>query len=189
MTLTETGILAATSGIGEGGSVHVVANNQVILSNSYIEMQTSGKETGAGQGGNLTVQAADIHLRQSNITTETAGIAQGGSIQLAADNQTTFNDSQINLKVSDQSMLDGDGGKGNGGDLVIQAADVTFTNGSLVNATTLGAGQGGSVNLQATHQIQLDGSTTSISSSSHGPGKAGFITLQGANLLLSLIHI
>ena len=82
-------------------------------------------------------------------------------------------------------MLDGDGGKGNGGDLVIQAADVTFTNGSLVNATTLGAGQGGSVNLQATHQIQLDGSTTSISSSSHGPGKAGFITLQGANLLLA----
>ncbi len=180
--ITDTRIDTATSASGAGGSVKMTADNQIVFDFSIIETETNGLSDIADKGGSLTVEAGkNIMLTETRINAETKGYAQGGSVTLNAGNQVISDNSNISLDAKG-TQLDQ---LGNGGNFILQANDIKLTNGARISTATSGAGQSGTIHLQAKNQIDLSGQKTLVSSSSHGPGAAGLINLQATSLSLA----
>ena len=180
--ITDTRIDTATSASGAGGSVKMTADNQIVFDFSIIETETNGLSDIADKGGSLTVEAGkNIMLTETRINAETKGYAQGGSVTLNAGNQVISDNSNISLDAKG-TQLDQ---LGNGGNFILQANDIKLTNGARISTATSGAGQSGTIHLQAKNQIDLSGQKTLVSSSSHGPGAVGLINLQATSLSLA----
>ncbi|MEL6710192.1 MAG: hypothetical protein AAFO08_00530, partial [Pseudomonadota bacterium] len=181
ITLADTAITAETRGSGAGGSVWLEAHDQVGMHNSLITMETRSETADAGDGGDLVIQATDITLTDDTaITAETRGSGAGGSVWLEARDQVAMHNSAITMATYSELA-----NAGKGGDLIIQATDITLATGTVITAETLSSGQGGPVRLVAIDQIRLSGQDTQINSSSHGPGAAGTVRIQAANLTLT----
>ena len=178
--LTGSQITTIVNNSGQGGSVRLEARDQVGMHNSLITMETNSEAANAGAGGKLEIQAADITLADTAITAETRGSGAGGSVWLEARDQVAMHNSAITMATYSELA-----NAGKGGDLIIQATDITLATGTVITAETLSSGQGGPVRLVAIDQIRLSGQDTQINSSSHGPGAAGTVRIQAANLTLT----
>lgn len=110
-------------------------------------------------GGNLTAEAGKIELWSLN----------NGEVVLSNNNDTfTISNSPNiseygNINLSAAASLDVSGsGSGN---VQLQGKQISFTDGSLILANTLGADPGGNVNIKATESLQISGnSNTGIGS-------------------------
>jgi filamentous hemagglutinin family protein len=176
-------IMATTFSTGNGGSVRLMAEDAVGINGSGIFMTTSSEAVNAGKGGDLVIQATDIMLAGgAEINAETAGAGDGGSIRLVADDAVGISGSTIKMATSSEVV-----NAGKGGDLVIQAADITLAGGAEINAETSGAGAGGSVRLVA------DNGTVEISNSFIVTATATFSEVenagQGGDLLIQATDI
>ena len=179
--LTGSQITTIVNNSGQGGSVRLEARDQVGMHNSLITMETRSETADAGDGGDLVIQATDITLTDDTaITAETRGSGAGGSVWLEARDQVAMHNSAITMATYSELA-----NAGKGGDLIIQATDITLATGTVITAETLSSGQGGPVRLVAIDQIRLSGQDTQINSSSHGPGAAGTVRIQAANLTLT----
>ena len=184
-----TTIIVGTFGIEQAGSVKLKASNQVAINNSYITMEAFSQEVNAGNGGDLTVEAADIVLSDdTQIVVETRGVGQAGSVKLAASEWVTVNNSAIRLATTSW-----DENAGNGGDLTIDAMDIKLADQTQIVAGTSSAGQAGSGKLTAGKQVEMNNSFIMMATSSNetNAGKGGDLTIDATNIVLalSLIHI
>jgi filamentous hemagglutinin family protein len=145
-------ITAATVANGQGGSIQLKATNHIQMeSNSFINMIAKSQEEDAGSGGNLDMQATNIILADdAQIVTTTAGRGQGSSIRLTATDQVRLNNNSF-INMVTRSEEDHAGA---GGNLSIQAADITLSDDARITAATFGSGQGGSVFLEAVNQVE-----------------------------------
>ena len=67
----------------------------------------------------------------------------------------------------------GSSGSRNAGEIEVRGGQLTLTGGSQFDASTLGAGRGGTVTVQATEALMLTGSNSRLTSSTSGDGDAG----------------
>ena len=160
---------------GSGGDVVIVAEN-VHLDASSILTQTFGP----GRGGDVHLTAGRLTLENaSGINTNTLfGDGVGGDLVLNVRTTLSllggpFGGSQIqstNFNVG--TDLDGDGlvdVTGVGGHVTIHAGDSLVLSGdSRIASSTNGAGQGGTITIQAS-QVLLDGPGTGISFDTQQP--------------------
>jgi filamentous hemagglutinin family protein len=170
---------ADTFGKGDAGSIDINATKSINLDNSLIE-DAVGKDA-TGNGGKLNITTANLSLaKDSYITAATVGKGDAGSIDINAAESINLDNSSIDNEVRKDA-------EGNSGNLNITTANLSVTGFlSTINAETLGQGEAGLININATKSITLDKfGEISTSVTTDGEGNGGDINITTPDLTLT----
>ncbi len=116
-------LLAESYGTGKAGDILLTAGTLLVQSGAQVSISSLGE----GDGGDLTVNAGTIDL--SGISAD--GFSQSGLFAASGLPGLPFD------------------GRGKGGNLVINATDLTIRDGAQASASTVGVGEGGSLSVTA----------------------------------------
>ncbi len=201
-------LIASTLGRSRAGNVIINAQDQ---------MQMQGRRTiilsgagglfnrrlirASGRGGDIRINTNDLFLSDgTQLDASTNGIGRAGSVIIDARGQVYG--SGTNIFSSAGGFFDGEDFKaevirasGRGGDIRINTSDLFLSNGTQLNASTVGRGRAGSVIINAQNQVQVQGSGTAIFSRSGGispneeviqaGGRGGDVHIRTDDLFLS----
>jgi filamentous hemagglutinin family protein len=195
-------IFSGTFGPGQGGTVQVTATDTLTLaglSSGIFANTQPDVGVGAGNGGNIIVQAPRIALTAgAQINSETLGSGQGGTVQVTATDTLTLAGTSPDGKITSGISASTEGteaGAGNAGSIVVQAPRIALTGGGQINSGTMGPGQGGTVQVTASETLSLVGTTpdgkshSGISASTHGTeagaGDAGAVVVEARTVRIA----
>ena len=202
------GAVVGVSGT-EGGNLTVNANNLEISGNSILQGGTFASTGIAdGQSGDIILNATSglkidgstidnvVEIGNGgalNITTPNLALTNGGKITASTLGQG--NAGNITINVTDSVSLDtgristsvGEGAEGNDGALNITTSNLALTNGGQIVGSTLGQGDGGTINIDATESVTLDGTNAAIFNSVEegAVGNGGALNITTSNLALT----
>ncbi|MGK7897060.1 MAG: beta strand repeat-containing protein, partial [Xenococcus sp. (in: cyanobacteria)] len=193
-------ITASTFGQGNAGAVNITATDTITFDGQDSEGFNSGAfstvETDA------VGDAGGIDIRTANLT-----LTNGGKVIASTSGQG--NAGIVNINASDNILVDGEdpsddttaggifsnvssGAVGNAGGVEITTANLTLTNGGVVNASTFGQGNAGTLTINASGTISADGQdlegfNIGIFSdvNSNALGNAGGVEITTTNLTLT----
>lgn len=133
----------------DGESIHIRANQLNISDRSRIRTFTQG----SGIGGNIWIDVERLHAQSGGqIATNTGGMGNGGNIWLNAADAVILSGSTLTnngLLISALSSNVNSSATGNGGRLTISTRTLRLQGGAQINAITSGAGDAGSIQIQA----------------------------------------
>ena len=165
-------IATATFGPGQGGSLSVKIGDTLTLSGispdgafeSGIIAEAHGRESQAGDAGNIVVAANNIAIRDgATISGTTFGPGQGGNMSVTVKDTLTLSGTSPDSTLQSGLFANAQGrGKqaGNAGNVIVDAANVIATDLAAISSSTFGPGQGGTVSVTASDSIILSGSLT-----------------------------
>jgi filamentous hemagglutinin family protein len=185
LSLTNSYILASTFGPGKGGDILIKAANSITFSdNSVLDVSTLGKKENSGDAGSLAIETGSLSLTNSSfIQAVTTGTGKGGEIQIKAANGITLEDeSSLNVSTFGEEI-----GSGDGGSLAIETGSLSLTN-SFINASTVGIGNAGDIQIKAANGITLeDDSFLDVSTFGEeiGSGDGGSLAIETGSLSLT----
>lgn len=130
----------------------------VIRDTRPVGLEVNSGETLALVGGNVTLEGGNITASEGRI--ELGSIGAGETVQIISTNtgwQLDYTDVATfdELTLSDAASADVSGNSG--GDVQLQASNISIIDGSTILADTLGDGTGGTVNIIASESIQVAG--------------------------------
>ncbi len=133
-----------------------------------------------GNGGNITIDSGDFSLRDGAlISTTMFGQGNGGNVTVRAKNSVSLasNNGIFSIVVA--------GGVGKGGNIDINAATLSLTNGTQLIASTYGQGDAGNVTLSAKNSVSLTDARIYSTVEAGGVGKGGNIDINATTLSLT----
>jgi filamentous hemagglutinin family protein len=149
--------------IGQGGDLNITTDQLSVTNGAQLIASTFG----AGNAGNLNIEAKNIEVRGFN--------AGGPSILISA---------------SEVPMIPPlPNGSGNGGEITIRTERLLVAEGGQISVGTNGANPAGNININASQAIELRGATEQgrsglFASSRIGPGAGGNIQVNTPQLSL-----
>jgi len=163
-------IYAATRGKGKGGNVTLRADESVnfsggnnLKSGNQIYVHTHQKKEGAGNAGNVLIEASDISFKDgASISTTTYGHGKGGDVTFRATGKVSFSGEEerkwygSSIWVTSSSKSTG----GKAGNIFIEAGELKLENGSYVTTTAFGPGDAGDIYIKTTGRITLEGASS-----------------------------
>lgn len=155
-----------SDGAGQGGRIGIDAAKVTMTDAAAIRSDALA----AGSGGNVTILATELLLRNAAIDALTRGAGSGGVVELTAVDLTLQEAASVNV-----SSL---GGAGDAGRIEI-TADNLLVDRSRLSSDTTGLGRGGDLTLTSTNMSLLNEAL--ISSSASGVADAGRINLVAAD--------
>ncbi|EDN71297.1 filamentous haemagglutinin-like protein [Beggiatoa sp. PS] len=190
------GIFADTFGDIPGASIDIAVKGEVILEDGA---QITAENQGKNPMGQITINAKeavilsgineqiadlikanpfsefeDLFQSASGIRTDNVGNGAGGNIYIAAP----F------LSISPGLIGTATEGNGKAGDILIEAFTIELNRNGVIEAETVGEGQGGTLTIRATEALSLSNDSYLLVTS-HGSGNAGHIEIQTPDLKLS----
>lgn len=148
--------------------------------------------TKEGNSGTIELETSSLNLKAgASINGTTYGEGQGGNINIRAMNSITL--SGVGIQKQGSSIVANTRSKmenaGQGGLIVLEAKQLSMTDGARIGSVTLGVGQGGQISLKATEQVILSGEdlrgiTSNISTVTAGTGDSGAVELETNQLSL-----
>lgn len=146
--------------LGDAGQIFLEAKNILFKDGASISVSNYG----GGKGGNITLKGSD------SVSFSGEGKKLGGSAVFAA----TYSESDA---------------AGEAGSLLIEAKNISLTDGSYINAQTEGAGRGGNVTLKAFETIEFSGENrkgveTHIELTAFNAGNAGTLSIEANQIFL-----
>ncbi|MEH2035880.1 two-partner secretion domain-containing protein, partial [Nostoc sp.] len=176
LSLTDgTGLTTSTFGRGNAGNITVGASNAVSLANASI-LSTVGAGS-VGKGGNININGTSLSLTDgTGLTTSTLGQGNAGNITVGASNAVSLANAGILSGV-------GLGGVGKGGNIDINAATLSLTDGTLLTTSTLGQGDAGNMTVNALNGDLSLSNGVFLSASTFGEGDAGNVTVGALNVI------
>ncbi|TGO03468.1 hypothetical protein PN36_06065 [Candidatus Thiomargarita nelsonii] len=178
LSLTNSKILANSSGTGNAGSVQIKATNSITLSDSDLLVAT--QDSNGGDGGSIDIETGSLSLTNSTVLGATTGTGNAGDIQIKAANSITL--------VSESQLSTVTFGSGDAGSIDIETGSLSLTN-SSVGGTSTGPGNAGSLQIKAANSITLvSGSKLLVGTSGSGDGGSlaidtGSLSLTNSNIL------
>ena len=179
-------ITAESFGAGRGGDIAVSAGQVTLagasqalrqaamatstedptIASSSIRVNANDPSTGAGNAGNLTMQASEIRIQSGGlVSSATAGPGAGGNISIEGNR----------VVLSDGSLSANSSGPGNAGNIEVTAHDALTAQGGSVTTQAISA-DGGNIVFTVGNLVHLVDSTI-ISAVGSGDGKGGNITI------------
>jgi filamentous hemagglutinin family protein len=223
LTLTEGArIDSSSAGAGDAGQIVVKASQVSVQKGAFIRAASSSWGNAGTillDVGTLALTGGDPDSSKApHISTETSGTGQGGSITVRATQEVTLEGQ--NSRIVSNTLGDGDagqimvtapvlratgdfagirtfafkeGGPGKGGDIRVEVGTLMLSGGATIGSSTFGAGQGGSVTVQATEAIIRETITrangqrqiSGLESTTLGSGKGGDIRVEVGRLTLT----
>lgn len=185
-------ILADTFGDRDGGTLQVNASELLVVAGTsknfpfISRLSTDVAPTATGNGG-------DIELNTSSL------IVTGGA-QVLSSSYSGSDTGNIKVKAKDVELSSGSRyasssglftlvfGSGHGGDINIEANNVSVLDGGQAAALTFGAGTGGNLNVEI-NSLEVIGTSpggfgSSLATNSQGMGDGGDLTIHGDFLLV-----
>lgn len=175
INLDASSINTDVQGSKNAGKINILAHDLTLQNGSNISNDTELGSTGNVKGIDIEL-TGQLHMsEQSSVNSRVQSNNKGGDIHLTA-NRVTLNDTS-SVRLATQA-------DGAAGDLYIDTRHLTLNNkSSLDTATSFGRGQGGDITINAGNiDITQDGLMTSAS---FAEGDAGNITVHANNLSLA----
>ena len=179
-----------------GSSILIVAADTVQFTGVTGRDRTGAfsgiEKNSAGVGGNLTIEASSLEvLNGAQLSSATAGSGNAGNITLDIRGTVRFaGRNPNNGRPSSASSSVETGGDGQGGTLVIQAANLEMVDGAQLRSVVAGRGNAGDVTVQisdtarfsrdASASDELAGIISNVEA--QGEGQGGHIRVTAANL-------
>ncbi len=157
---------------GSAGDLRIDTGKLIVRDGASISAGTEG----AGNGGNLTVEAQQIELIgnfqdpfPSSIAAPTDGAGTGGNLEINSNSLSLSQRADIQTEAS---------GMGKAGDITINASDISLQGATRINASTVGEGDGGNLILN-TERLDLDGGQ--VLAVTRGLGEGGNLTVNASD--------
>ena len=151
-------ITASTLGMGDSGNVDINATESILIEgNGGDSNSVSNISVGAGvpplpstgNGGDLTIETADLKVDGGAITIGSVGSGDAGRLGVNAES----------IVLDNQGRISADTESGNGGNVSLEADNIIWRGASFTTATAQGAGNGGNVTILADNLVALEGSS------------------------------
>jgi filamentous hemagglutinin family protein len=163
-------LAASTLGRGNSGNVSITATDSISLEGVnrsgfaggiYSEVATAEPS----QAGNIDIKTPSLTVKNgARLATDTNGRGNAGRINIDATDFVTFDGIGSNQRISGAYSLVLPGGIGNADNINITTRNLSLSNGAILTAGTLGQGNAGTININATDvTISGTGSTRSNS--------------------------
>ena len=197
LSLTQGGrVSASTFGQGNAGEININASDTISVdgetpdgSSSFIE--STVRATGVGDSGGIDIKTSKLSLTQGGrVSASTFGEGNAGEITIDASGNIS-----VEGKGSEEfpsGIYSRAAGVGDSGGIDIKTSNFSLTKGGRVSANTLGQGNAGEININASDTISVDGETPDGSSSfiestvrATGVGDSGGIDIKTSKLSLT----
>ena len=167
VSLTEvSSIISDTLGDRDGADININADNLAVNNNSFISASTFD----VGNGGNINMSIDDsIAITGENI----AAVQQFIASALSGGEPSRDASSVIHTTAY---------GNGMSGDISIQTGELAINNGAWIVSSTVDAGAGGNIIIEATNSVTIDGSGILSGASANGTGKPSSLTIKTQDL-------
>jgi filamentous hemagglutinin family protein len=195
LTLRDQAIAStATFGAGNGGNLLVTAKDSVVLSEQQetslfgtnLSTSTVG---GTGAAGNLEINTRSLLVESGATITSSSGATatnqlipsagKGGNIVINATDSVTVTGTSVGIPPSRSQVITATLGSADSGNLTINTGRLTIADGGGVGASTVGAGRGGNVSINASSGVEIAGQTI------NGVSSSSIATASGDALLAS----
>jgi filamentous hemagglutinin family protein len=174
-------IQASTAGIGTAGNINLKVTGAADVSGTGTAISSSVKPTAQGNGGNITIDAGSVSLRDgAQVTASTFGLGNVGNVKVKAKNDVTLTGADTTIFSSVEA-----GGVGNGGTIDINATNLSISSGAELSASTSGRGKAGNVLVTVKDNLSLSDSRITSNVNAGGVGNGGTIDINATNLLLT----
>ncbi|MEH2112513.1 beta strand repeat-containing protein [Nostoc sp.] len=169
--------------VGKGGDIEIQGRNFSLSDGAALYSVTGGK----GDAGNVKISTtSDINIKNgSQVRADTLGQGNAGNITLDAGGTVLFDGmssdgrtSGIATQVTTEERFTG---KGEGGDININAHTLSITNHGVLSSSSTGQGNAGDININ-TRTVSLDNEGIIAAVTNSGDG--GNINLTATDLLL-----
>jgi filamentous hemagglutinin family protein len=217
INLSGSGIVnvVAPTGVGEGGNINITTGSLSVTNGSQLQTGTFGQgnvgnvnilardtvsfegvdsngfpsaafssvqsENAVGNGGNINIISNALRVTGgATLYASTSGQGNAGSININAADTISLNESEVFSSVER-------GAEGNGGNINITTGSLFATNGTRLNVSTSGQGNGGQVIINARDHVSFDGvnglPTAALSNVEQGAnGNAGGVSITTKSL-------
>ncbi len=110
-----------------------------------------------GDAGDLTINVEDLFIRDgAEVITATTGAGKGGNLTINTSGKVeVIGQSADNLYSSALRTSVGSGAKGNAGNLIINTNELFVRNGSQISVGVFGAGKGGNLIVNARRKVEI----------------------------------
>jgi filamentous hemagglutinin family protein len=181
-------LIVSTSGQGDAGNVNVKVTGAVDIAgekNGFSSGIRSLVATGTvGNAGNITIDSGSFSLRDgARLSASTYGQGNAGNVTVSAKDAVSLANGDIFSAVQAA-------GVGKGGNININAATLSLTDGAQLETLTSGQGDAGNVNVKVTGAVDIAGVKNGFSSGirsfvdTEALGNAGNITIDSGSFSL-----
>jgi filamentous hemagglutinin family protein len=181
--------------VGKGGNVEITTGKLSVTNGAQLAANTFGQ----GDAGTIKINASgDISVTNgAEIQTLTFGTGNAGTIKIKSSGDITFDSgrvfSTVEPLIKEFSTTVEQGKVRQGGNIEINARNLSITNGGVITSSTKGKGDAGNVKITATDKISFDGinskddfrSAALSNVEKGGEGKGGNVEINTRNLSLT----
>ncbi len=168
VTLTGGALIESVSfELGQGGTVTIRATGDVTLAgadaeglfSSGINVDSLSEAEGAGNAGNVWVEAKAVSLVDGAQISSSTMAGQGGTVTIRATEAVTLSGTgSLNDAIAFPSRITVmTFGSGDAGTIQLEAKMVHLSGGAEMSSSTSASGLGGTVTVRATEMVTLDG--------------------------------
>ena len=158
-------IQSLTQGEGNSGKIVINARDTVSFdgrddSDSASAAVSNVEEDARGNAGGIEVIAPSLSLtNRAQFTSVTQGTGNAGNISIQVEGEVKLGNSQILSEISapNENGIEGNGGFGKGGDVIIRANSLLLEEGSFINADTENVGDAGDITIDVNESVILKG--------------------------------
>ena len=207
-SLLQEGILAATTGSGQAGTIEINANDLEVKNGGLIGTATAGEgaassillnvaesieisgsiisasSIASGRGGNIEVETVKLEvLEGGQITSSTLNDGDGGNLTINADESIKVSGTSLDNTFPSNISAGAQplaSATGNGGDLTIATADLEISDRGAVSVGSVGTGNAGTLTINA-DSINLD--RQGVIAADTRSGKGGNIILEADDII------
>jgi filamentous hemagglutinin family protein len=197
-------VTTSNFGTGNAGTLRINAKENISVDGNNNKEAIYSGITSIISGGKIG-KAGDLEITTKNLSLTNGGQigpgsfaeGDGGIVKINATEKISV-DGRVTDLLQDgkprsvpTSISSGVGGKGNGGNIEINTKNLSITNGGQIGAVNIGEGNAGTVKINATEKISVDGRKDGVSSlitseiEPTGKGNAGGIEITTKNLSLT----
>ncbi|MCA1990827.1 MAG: filamentous hemagglutinin N-terminal domain-containing protein [Coleofasciculus sp. S288] len=174
INLTRSIVNASGGSSGAGGSIALTNNTAISLETSLV-----GSETKSGTGGDINFTTGSVSLtNRSVVVSKALENSQAGDINVTASEFLELNQRSY-LATQNQGVLPS-------GNVTIDTQQLSIQEGSIVSASTDGAGRGGTLTVRASDSVDVagtaDGIPSVLASVSVDKGQAGDVRISTTQL-------
>jgi filamentous hemagglutinin family protein len=155
--------ISFTNGQGNAGNVNITARNTISFDGrGENDSFPSGIFTGVGSeangnGGDINIDTGSLFItNRAQFSSNTSGLGNAGNILIKARDQVSLVNS---ILISEVTAPDenGEGGRGDAGDINITTSSLLLQDGSALLADTENQGNAGNINIEARESLILEG--------------------------------